>query len=281
MKSVLLDGNIFNNFPISVFDDVDIVYLSSNFHILDNKNLIKHFIIKGIKYVFCVKRNIENVSLIVRNVESFGKVPCLFYKENSLLGVSLDDSSLGVSLGDSLENLVEIEFFLLKNCEKCGNIRKKIENEDLFSVLENVLSRSFVYCTNECLLNEELGNEELGNEEICEENSLNKLTLENNVYAISSGSTKDKKFQDSMKKEALRLEHAEKREKYKKHMRHISTRKSSVQSMNSANSNKESICKAKTKKGTKCTNKTVDGTDYCGIVSHRELALEKVKVKSH
>jgi hypothetical protein len=77
----------------------------------------------------------------------------------------------------------------------------------------------------------------------------------------------NEKFQTSMIKEAVRLEYTFKRESYKKEIRQPSLRKN-ILSDKKESSRTENICKSVTKKGVKCTNKTVNGTDYCGIESH-------------
>ena len=69
-------------------------------------------------------------------------------------------------------------------------------------------------------------------------------------------------------------------------MRHISTKRSSNTSSLKNNSNNKSIiitnedkiCKAKTKKGEKCSNKVMSGSNYCGIKSHQiKEAKETIK----
>ena len=52
--------------------------------------------------------------------------------------------------------------------------------------------------------------------------------------------------------------------------------KSSISSGSTSNKIKpkiseHKICKARTKKGARCTNKVISGSEYCGILSHKEL----------
>ncbi len=83
------------------------------------------------------------------------------------------------------------------------------------------------------------------------------------------------KFQRSMEKDAIRLEFAFKREDYKKEMRQPSLRKASIsdkkkkidESLHEKNESSKT-CKGITKKGEKCTNKSIASSGYCGILSH-------------
>lgn len=76
------------------------------------------------------------------------------------------------------------------------------------------------------------------------------------------------KFQTSMVKDAIRLEYAFKREKYKQEMRQPSYRKTNITDKKKTSALKENVCKGITKKGKTCTNKTLPGSLYCGILSH-------------
>jgi hypothetical protein len=80
------------------------------------------------------------------------------------------------------------------------------------------------------------------------------------------------KFQSSMVKDAIRLEYAFKRESYKREMRQPSLRKASLSDKKESKTvsveSSVSICKGKTKKGVRCTNKAIGNSDYCGILSH-------------
>jgi hypothetical protein len=82
------------------------------------------------------------------------------------------------------------------------------------------------------------------------------------------------KFQSSMVKDAIRLEYAIKRESYKREMRQPSLRKANL------SDKKErklividevpviKLCKGVTKKNKTCTNKCINNSLYCGILSH-------------
>jgi hypothetical protein len=82
------------------------------------------------------------------------------------------------------------------------------------------------------------------------------------------------KFQKKIETDSLRLQHAYKRESYKKEMRQPTTRKiSSVvkntsNTKNSSNNKSDKICKSLTKKAIRCTNRCIGKSDYCGIISH-------------
>jgi len=81
------------------------------------------------------------------------------------------------------------------------------------------------------------------------------------------------KFQTSMVKDAIRLEYAFKRESYKKEMRQPSLRKASISDKKTPEitveeSSSATLCKSVTKKGKKCTNKALVGSQYCGILAH-------------
>jgi hypothetical protein len=157
----------------------------------------------------------------------------------------------------------------------------------------NIINRCYVFCSVECQLIDTSRIEDL--------KKINNIDLKaittakrveigtKGLYSyVNSGSTRDEKFQESMKKDAERLKHAEKREKYKKHMRNPSSKSSLSSGHHHSNllkktklqSGRDSIsktndktCKARTKKGERCTNKIIKGSEYCGILSHKELSL--------
>jgi hypothetical protein len=74
------------------------------------------------------------------------------------------------------------------------------------------------------------------------------------------------KFQNSVIKDAIRLEYAYKREHYKKEMKQLSFRKNTKAVIGGHGITK--ICKGVTKKGSRCTNKVIGNSDFCGILSH-------------
>ena len=83
------------------------------------------------------------------------------------------------------------------------------------------------------------------------------------------------KFQSSMVKDAIRLEYAFKRESYKREMRQPSLRKASLSDKKERKqpsvddtSPVTKLCKGITKKGKQCTNRALDNSEYCGILSH-------------
>lgn len=85
-------------------------------------------------------------------------------------------------------------------------------------------------------------------------------------------SNSNEKFQTSMIKEAVRLEYALKRESYKKEIRQPSLRKTVISNKKTSNpQTTEKICKSDTRKGIKCTNKAVENSNFCGIISHNKI----------
>lgn len=104
------------------------------------------------------------------------------------------------------------------------------------------------------------------------------------VTVVSDRVTKNisSKFQRSMEKDAIRLEYAFKREEYKKEMRQPSLRKASIsdkkkkvdETLHEKNESSKT-CKGITKKGEKCTNRSLSSSGYCGILSHSINAQTK------
>ena len=98
----------------------------------------------------------------------------------------------------------------------------------------------------------------------------------NLIYTLTEPTyNKIDKFQESIYRDAIRLDFANKRENYKKHMKQVSSIKSNTSTgsgsiINISTSRQNiKICKAITKKGVKCTNKCIKNSDYCGITSHK------------
>ncbi len=89
------------------------------------------------------------------------------------------------------------------------------------------------------------------------------------------------KFQSSMVKDAIRLEYAFKRESYKREMRQPSLRKASLSDKKERKPtivvddaiSVAKLCKGITKKGKQCTNSSLKGSDFCGILSHSMTGL--------
>ena len=98
----------------------------------------------------------------------------------------------------------------------------------------------------------------------------------NLIYTLTEPTyNKIDKFQESIYRDAIRLDFANKRENYKKHMKHVSSIKSNTSNGSGSGSLIEHVsknirvCKAITKKGIKCMNKCIKNSDYCGISSHK------------
>ncbi len=90
---------------------------------------------------------------------------------------------------------------------------------------------------------------------------------------ISMDKNSNEKFQTSMVKEAVRLEYAIKRESYKKEIRQPSLRKTIISNKKTSSNTQtnDRICKSVTRKNVKCTNKAIDNSDFCGIISHNKI----------
>jgi hypothetical protein len=107
-----------------------------------------------------------------------------------------------------------------------------------------------------------------------ERNILIEFEKNPNSNSNSRKKTSINKFQTSIVKDAIRLEYAIKREIYKKEMRQPSLRKTSFSgTRKKINKDYESetvskICKGTTKKGERCTNRSLSNNNFCGILSH-------------
>jgi hypothetical protein len=272
-QSIYFDGNDFNDFPVSIFKNYSIFINSCEkdqenkkelFSQEKNKKFINETIIKGICTIYVVNLNkidINQFKLIVRNFTdekelSYNKVPTIYYNS---------DTS---------------RFIYTYLCVKCGPTKKYIDDLRESIIMFRCCLKEEPSKELEVVLEEAQGAQ--GAKEAKEAQGTNDSKKKLYVY-VNIGSTKAEKFQDSMKREAIRLEFASRREKYKKQMRQISTKKSRT-STSSLNSDKkitdkkigiggpsEKICKAKTKKGERCTNKTLVNSDYCGIASHKNI----------
>ncbi len=269
MVSILFDGNSFDNFPVSIFNGTDI-YLSNKFKNGSNKNFLKTILVKGINIIYIKSEYIFPYDLVIRDS---GKE-----LENSEKSFEIDPEKDQENSGEDFFGIPVLfyndsEIFnIIKTCN-CGTKSETIHKEKLDNIYILSEIETLMACEGKCLMNvsrpSQLSLSSLQEDTL---NSFKKGSGSN----LGIGSTRDEKFQDSMRKEAMRLEHAERREKYKKHMRHISTRKSSLSSfgssLGSSGVSNTKVCKAKTKKGTRCTNKVVGTSDYCGIISHKDLS---------
>lgn len=143
------------------------------------------------------------------------------------------------------------DMFETKYCnEKCCQANIENTNNSKNYVIENMFSSTKKnFKTNSVLENRS--------------NKKEKVSIEKNSH---------EKFQTSMIKEAVRLEYALKRESYKKEIRQPSLRKTVISNKKTEEiHSSDKICKSVTRKGEKCTNKALENSDYCGILSHRIL----------
>lgn len=141
--------------------------------------------------------------------------------------------------------------FSTKYCtERCSEFNQQT-TEDKTYVLENIFSSSKKkFDTDGAIENRS--------------NKKDKVSIEKNS---------NEKFQTSMIKEAVRLEYALKRESYKKEIRQPSLRKTTLSNKKTSDTKTQyNICKSVTKKGVKCTNKALENSDYCGILSHIKIS---------
>jgi hypothetical protein len=283
---ILFDGNQFNNFPIRSLKNDTTIILGSDFIISDNKKFVNDVNIRGLRLIEVVNainlknilsgRNNKNfINLIIKNKDpekndqsiEFDKIPILYYSHDSQ-----DPSKLS---------------YICKHCKDLC-IKKN------FLITKHMKPPSF--CSDECII--ENSKTEIDFTEnsmifqISSESENRPIKNPKTFLYVGISSSKDDKFQDSMRREAVRLEYAERREKYKKHMRQISSRKSntsttsahsfkkdSLRSVSNKESNGTRICKALTKKNVKCTNKSVRNSDFCGIASHKKQNKEILKNK--
>ena len=274
---ILFDGNQFNEFPLRSLKNNTTIILSPNFIISDNKKFVNDINIRGLRLIEVINainlknilsgRNNKNfINLIIRNQDpekneqsmEFDQIPILYYSKSTP------------------NKLTYI-------CKQCKDLCIKKN----FLITKNMKPPSF--CSDECIIeNSQTESDFSQNSKIFEISDKEKETSRpsknpKTFLYVGISSTKDDKFQDSMRREAVRLEYAERREKYKKQMRQISSRKSntstssvhsfkkdSLRSISNKDSNGTRICKALTKKSVKCTNKAVKNSDFCGIASHKK-----------
>lgn len=231
-----ITSNNLNNFPIELFKYYEI-YLSPLFNKKENNIFLKKLIIYGIKFIFTKKHINDNFfNVIIKDI-----INDSYFEYKQIPYIYILDS----------------EYYLCKLCSKCGKIFKKLNTD--FELYKDI-----IYNCN-CITNINESNN-------VSNDIINTYIKKNNINeCLNIGSSRDEKFQDSMKKQAIRLEFATKKENYKKHMRQNISLTHTISSSNSNIKEKKinGICKAKTKKGVQCTNKTINGSDFCGIPSHK------------
>lgn len=93
----------------------------------------------------------------------------------------------------------------------------------------------------------------------------------------SEQSDKDKKLQKTILIEANRRAYLERKEKFKRDMRNSSSNKVFDDPPKTKSVVKQ--CKATTKNGKPCSNKALKGSEYCGILSHKNLKIKNFKKK--
>lgn len=272
---VNINSDILNYFPIEKFIYNDI-YLSSNFNKKDNNIFYKKLILYGIKFIFMKKYiNYNNFNLIIKEKDikdntnyEYKSIPQLYIIDKS--EDQIERQIKRKSNGNNEENINKLIFVLCKICVTCGTINKILDDE--FDVYKDILylcnhTNDIVY-EDLIKIDEEILQTYVKDNQKLRENKPN-LPIFNEYLNI--GSSRDEKFQDSMKKQAKRLEFATKKENYKKFMKQNTSLTLHNSKSLSINKNESiNICKAKTKKGVRCTNKATNNTDYCGIPSHKK-----------
>ena len=84
MRSVLFDGNNFNNFPINYFNDF-IIYLSEKFKPENNVSFLKKVVIKGIKVIYLYNKSFGIFDLIIKDSKEVESdiVPTMYYVDTN------------------------------------------------------------------------------------------------------------------------------------------------------------------------------------------------------
>jgi len=155
-----------------------------------------------------------------------------------------------------------------KWCGKCGKM----------SGLSGAIGK---YCSEACM-QKDAGFTTKGLPEAVKDLGMNNIVIkfDRSLSQTKRSNTKEEarrksreKFQNSVVKEARRLEFAMKKESYKKEMRQPSHRKTKLSSKKKETSVVEvkycqKIIEAKDGTKKKCKNKAADGSDYCRIKSH-------------
>ena len=199
---------------------------------------------------------LKNVSdNLIKKINIRGFQYCFVKNENVLNEIPLNF----IITNNELNNLNNIQTYILKDkntlkCLKCNHEIKTLE-----------LCKFFCYRSEKVKFKESINSISNKSESDIDINLI--YTLSEPIY------NKTDKFQDSMLRDAVRLDFAMKRENYKKHMKQVSSVKSNNTSISSNSSIKQAqnsikICKAITKKGVKCTNKCIKNSEYCGILAH-------------
>lgn len=261
---LMFSGSYFNNFPIRNLKLDTTIILDSLFKKENNKKFINEVMIRGLRLIESREpktdssenktKNLKIVNMIIKEKNDsedleFGDTPILYYDKDNLNTIT----------------------YICKHCkEEC------VRNS--FSITDNMNEPHF--CSNKCLMDFSETESDFLSNKIFEIDPKNKEKVEGSfgkkpkTFLYMKETEKDDKFQDAMRREAIRLEYAERREKYKKQMRQTSTRKSNTKNTSlkkelSRTMSSNLNCKARTKKGILCGNRVQHGSEYCGIASHQ------------
>jgi len=250
--------------------------VNENVTILYTNNIIS-------KYLF--RKGIENINFIAneKSVETnlsyrvikIGKPDLIIYNSKE---IDIRDNMC------SENNITSYNFS--NNSGKCGKCKKITKYSKPF-ILQKI-------CSEECAgaQHPQFYDLILDISEYKNDSSFNNLAKSFNTSNTSNTSknlhfkndkqdAKLEKFQKIMVIESKRLAYQTRKEEYKRSFRSNSNKlkvvEDDVKPENKENKeNKEQVtttmCKAKTKKGSQpCSNKALSGSEYCGIVSHRNL----------
>ncbi len=174
----------------------------------------------------------------------------------------------------------EFETEILKKNYKMSIIYIKLAKKWCFSCnnLFSEIKNCGKYCSEKCV-RKDLGFD--SNYEVIKSGitPVNNLEIINNILASSEREKNTKSVSNKVMKDAMRLKHAVKRGEYKKEMRQPSLRKiSSVKEKSLLEfeqmHNTTKYCEVITKKGTRCPNRAIGNTNFCGIISHMNKSLE-------
>jgi hypothetical protein len=264
------ETGIFDKFPVRNLNYDTTVILDHGFRKDLNKHFIKELMIHGLRMIDVIEpKNLDKVFNKI-NIQVKDSSEELEFLEKPILYYNSD-----------LENF-KITFI-------CNHCKEECIRES-FPISKNMKEPRF--CSNKCIMDSSESESDFSsNNKIFEIDPKNPSNFDGingrkpkNFTYVKDSDNRDDKFQNTMRREAIRLEYAERREKYKKQMRQISTRKSNTKTpslkkeLNKTVSNTNMKCNAKTKKGTVCGNRVQPGSNYCGITSHQEQDSKYKKI---
>lgn len=258
-EKILIDTNIESDILkilTNVNDNVIILYNQSNY------NISKHLFRKGI----------ENINFVCDNDEIIIKIgkPDLLISNHEL-------SQICTNLCDKNN----ITTFNLENKNSvCGKCKKESNYLGLTKIGK--------LCSEECVLSDNPGFYELINKykkddintklEKSFSNSKQSLGKFKDANLDANTKKKQDKFQKIILLEAKRHNYQVKKDDYIRNIRKSSSNLKFDEDEDYENENEKTkvpeifrMCKAMTKKGKMCSNKAINCSEYCGIISHKKM----------